>query len=75
MFTLSKAKLASTLEPVEVLESLQISDEGSGNAISHGGPKSTQNSVSLSHTCSTQHDQVVSEYLGFDHGPQTSDPN
>ena len=73
MFTRSKAKLASTLEPATVLESLQISDEGSGNAISHGGPKSTQNSVSLSHTCSTQHAQVVSEYLGFDHGPQTSD--
>ena len=75
MFTRSKAKLASTLEPAEVLEStsLQIGDEGSGNAISHEGPKSTQNSVSLSHTCSTQHDQVVSEYLGFDHGPQTSD--
>ena len=48
MFTRSKAKLASTLEPAEVLESLQTSDEGSGNAISHGGPKSTQNSVSLS---------------------------
>ena len=31
--------------------------------------------VSLSHTCSTQHAQVVpdKEYLGFDHGPQTSD--
>lgn len=73
MFTRSKAKLASTLEPAEVLESLQIGDEGSGNAISHEGPKSTQNSVSLSHTCSTQHAQVVSEYLGFDHGPQTLD--
>ena len=48
--------MASTLEPATVLESLQISDEGSGNAISHGEPKSTQNSVSLSHTCSTQHD-------------------
>ena len=75
VFTRSKAKLASTLEPAEVLESLQISDEESGNAISHGGPKSTQNSVSFSHTCSTQHAQVVSdtEYLGFDHGPHTSD--
>ena len=73
MFTRSKAKLASTLESAEVLESLQISDEGSGKAISQGGQKSTQNSVSLSHTCSTQHAQVVSACLGFDHGPQTSD--
>ena len=75
MFTRSKAKLASTLEPEKVLESLQISDGASGNAISHGGPESTQNSVSLSHTCSTQNAQVVSdkEYLGSDHGPQTLD--
>ena len=70
-----RRNLASTLEPVKVLESLQISDEASGNAIRHGGPESTQNSTSPSHTCSTQNAQVVSdkEYLGSDHGPQTLD--
>ena len=45
MFTQSKANLASTLEPAKVLQSLQISDRGSGNAISHGGPESTPNSI------------------------------
>ena len=58
MFTRSKAKLASPLEPAEVLESLQISDGTSGNAIGHEGPESTQNWVSLSHTCSTQRAQT-----------------
>ena len=75
MFARSKAKLAPTLEPADVLESLQISGGVSGNAISHGRPESTQNSISFSHTCSTQTAQVVSdkECLGSDHGPQTSD--
>ena len=67
--------MVSTLEPATVLHSLQISDGASGNAISHGGSESTQNSISLFHTCSTQNAQVVSdiEHLGFDHGRQTSD--
>ena len=74
MFTRSKAKLASMLEPAKVLHSLQISDGSCGHVISHRGPESTQNSISLSHRCSMQNAQVVSEeYLRFDHRPQTSD--
>lgn len=55
-----KAKLASTLEPAKVLESLQNSDS---------------RMESLSHMCLMQYAQVVShkEYLGSDHGLQTSD--
>ena len=43
MFTQSKAKLSSTLESAKVLHSLKVSDGASENAISHGGPESTQN--------------------------------